>query len=317
MKIRRKTQQCLNCGLTLNAVYNFCPRCGQENNDNNVSFGTFVREFFANYFSFDTRFAHSITPFLIKPGYLTNRFNEGQRVNYVHPLRLYIIISVLFFFLATWLVKASLAEVSIDRISSPEMQTQADSIQQSLGFQQVMAILENESLSDQEAIDSLDQMDFITLDSTRLATSIFHQVRRVAKNDLDVFAGFVLQNMPIMMFILIPLFAFLLKVFYIRRKNPLYVQHLTHALHLHAFMLFLLSFLLMLYIIFDINETVSIWTNLIVSLLMIVYVFFSFLRVYQQNWFKTSIKLFFIISVYCWVLFFFGLSEAMISFMLF
>ncbi|MEQ9440061.1 MAG: DUF3667 domain-containing protein [Cyclobacteriaceae bacterium] len=317
MKIRRKTQQCLNCGLTLNTVYNYCPRCGQENNDNNVSFGTFVREFFANYFSFDTRFAQSVIPFLIKPGFLTNRFSEGQRVNYIHPLRLYLIVSVIFFFLASWSVKQSLAEISLESISSPDMPNEVDSVQRALGFKQARSILEDESLSDHAAMDSLNRAWGMTLDSTQFATRIFHQVRRVAQKDLDVFAGFVLQNMPIMMFLLIPLFALLLKLFYIRKKKRLYVQHLTHALHLHAFILFLLSLLLVLYLIFDINGTLRIWINLVAALLLLVYVFFSFRRIYQQGWFKTMLKLFLIGIVYFYVLFFFGLSEAMISFMLF
>ncbi|MEM9830819.1 MAG: DUF3667 domain-containing protein [Bacteroidota bacterium] len=317
MKIRRKTQQCLNCGLTLNTVYHYCPRCGQENNDNNVSFSTFVQEFFTNYFSFDTKFVKSAVPFLIKPGSLTNLFNEGKRVSYVHPLRLYLIVSIVFFFLATWAVRSSLDEVSIDNPDLSGDIAEIDSAQAFSGFGRIGDILKDESLTDQEALDSLRQMDSFEADSGAFIMRVFHQVRRVAQNDLDVFAGFILQNMPIMMFLLIPLFALLLKLLYIRRKQWLYVQHLVHALHLHAFFLFLLSVIILLYLVFNISGPVSEWINFIVSLTLVVYAFFSFRKVYQQGWLKTIIKLFLTGIVYFWILLVFGLSEAVISFLLF
>ncbi len=316
MKIRRKTQQCLNCGLTLNTVYHYCPRCGQENNDNNVSFGTFVHEFFANYFSFDTKFAKSAVPFLIKPGFLTNRFNEGKRVGYVHPLRLYLIVSIIFFFLATWAVRSSLEGTSIDNSDLSEI-AEVDSARAVSGFQRIADILEDESLNDEAALDSLRKMDSFEADSGEFVMRVFHQVRRVAQNDLDVFAGFILQNMPIMMFLLIPLFALLLKLLYIRRKPELYVQHLVHALHLHAFFLFLLSLLIALYLAFSIGDTTISWINFVINLLLAAYAFFSFRQVYQQGWFKTIVKLFLIGIVYFWILVVFGLSEAFISFLLF
>ncbi|MDH5474754.1 MAG: DUF3667 domain-containing protein [Cyclobacteriaceae bacterium] len=68
------------------------------NNDNNVSFGTLLFDFFSNYFSLDGRFAHSFFPFFIKPGYLTNKFNEGKRMSFANPIRLYLVISLFFFF---------------------------------------------------------------------------------------------------------------------------------------------------------------------------------------------------------------------------
>lgn len=317
LKIRRKTQQCLNCGLTLNTVYHYCPRCGQENNDNNVSFVTFVREFFANYISFDTRFGHSLVPFLIKPGYLTNRFIEGQRVNYVHPLRLYLIVSVLFFFLASIQIKQTLEDVGIDNSSDKENAALADSVQQSLGLKQSLAILKDESLTDQEAIDSLRATTEMTMDSTEFANTIFHQIRRVAQNDLDVFVGFILQNMPIMMFLLIPIFALLLKLFYIRRKNWLYVQHLTHSLHLHAFMVFLLTLIVFYYLMVDVSDAQHDLVIFLFLVLFFVYWLFSFRQVYQQGWLKTFLKLSIISLVYFWVFTLFGITEGFISFMMF
>lgn len=99
MRTRRKQNACLNCGAELNSVYNYCPLCGQENTDNKVSFKTLITDFFSNYLSFDSRFAKSINPFLFKPGYLTNEFINGHRVSFMHPIRLYLVMSLFYFFI--------------------------------------------------------------------------------------------------------------------------------------------------------------------------------------------------------------------------
>ena len=98
MRIRRKANRCLNCNSTLDGVYNYCPNCGQENNNNDVSFSTLFKDYLSNYFAYDSKFVRTIKPFFLKPGFLTIQFNEGKRVAYAHPLRLYFLTSLLFFF---------------------------------------------------------------------------------------------------------------------------------------------------------------------------------------------------------------------------
>jgi len=56
-------------------------------------------EFFA-FFSFDTRLFRTIPVFLLKSGYLARSYLDGQRKHYMAPLRLYLFLSIVFFFLA-------------------------------------------------------------------------------------------------------------------------------------------------------------------------------------------------------------------------
>ncbi|MEN8250200.1 MAG: DUF3667 domain-containing protein [Bacteroidota bacterium] len=95
---RRKSDHCLNCGAEYEEKVNYCPHCGQENNHNKVSIGTLIIDFLNNYFSFDSKFVNSLLPFFFQPGYLTRKFTEGKRTSFVNPIRLYLIISLLFFF---------------------------------------------------------------------------------------------------------------------------------------------------------------------------------------------------------------------------
>ncbi len=120
MKIRRKASRCLNCNSTLDNIYNFCPNCGQENNDNNVSFITLFMDYLSNYFAYDSKFIRTLGPFFLKPGFLTNRFNEGKRVSYAHPLRLYFLTSLAFFFITGIIVNRmdTNADVDLSELSS-------------------------------------------------------------------------------------------------------------------------------------------------------------------------------------------------------
>jgi len=98
-------KRCFNCELNLEEEgVNFCPKCGQKVDSNNLRIGAVLKEFFENYISLDTQFGRSILPFLFRPGYLTVRFNEGRRKNFANPFRLYILISIFFFFVITKLV---------------------------------------------------------------------------------------------------------------------------------------------------------------------------------------------------------------------
>ena len=101
---QRRSTTCKNCDSTLEEGFNFCPVCGQSNSDNNVSFTTLIKEFLDNYFGIDSKMAHSAVPFLFKPGALTNRFQEGKVKHFIHPVRLYLVMSLFYFFTISYLL---------------------------------------------------------------------------------------------------------------------------------------------------------------------------------------------------------------------
>ena len=98
-KKRRKQANCLNCGYVFeeHTANNYCPDCGQENTDKNVSFGQLFGDFIGNYFSLDSKLLHTVPRLLFYPGFLTNAYNAGQRISYLTPIRIYLFMSVLYF----------------------------------------------------------------------------------------------------------------------------------------------------------------------------------------------------------------------------
>ena len=107
---------CENCGTAL--AGEFCSQCGQHAIDYRRSLFRVLLDALDSFLNWDTKFLHSLNVLLLRPWRLTNDFNAGRRVRYVHPLRLYLIASIIFFLLAraiNWETPASVDLTPQDR----------------------------------------------------------------------------------------------------------------------------------------------------------------------------------------------------------
>src|SRR5205809_5609092 len=98
---RRKDQDkpltnCENCGAQLQG--DWCAQCGQPAIDYRRSFRHVIADLLNEFLNWDSKFFATIGLLIVKPWRLTNEFLAGHRVRYVHPLRLYLLASILFFF---------------------------------------------------------------------------------------------------------------------------------------------------------------------------------------------------------------------------
>jgi hypothetical protein len=94
-KDERVLTHCENCGAPLTGE--FCSACGQHAVDYRRSLWRVLIDAADSFLNWDTKFLASIWILLTKPWKLTNDFNAGRRARYVHPLRLYLLASILFF----------------------------------------------------------------------------------------------------------------------------------------------------------------------------------------------------------------------------
>ena len=92
---------CENCETPLTGEY--CSQCGQHAIDYRRSIMRLAIDAADSLLNWDTKFLHTVVVLLLRPWRLTNDFNAGRRVRYVHPLRLYLIASILFFLLGNLL----------------------------------------------------------------------------------------------------------------------------------------------------------------------------------------------------------------------
>ena len=119
-------------------------------------------------------------------------------------------------------------------------------------------------------------------DDGKMNVSMFGKKQRV---DQKEFFAEVYALTPKMLFVLFPVFAFLLHLIYLRRKRY-YVEHLVFSLHCHAFLFFVATL-----------AALSQHPKVILAALPIIaiYVYLAMRRFYGQGWFKTLLK-FFILS---------------------
>lgn len=127
-----------------------------------------------------------------------------------------------------------------------------------------------------------------------LAQRATNNGKRISKEPKVIIEA-VLSSLPMTLFIMLPIFALLLKLMFIFKRR-LYMEHLIVALHSHAF---LMLSILMLILFNDMNiwfsETawVTVPFGILTTLLWIwmpIYLFLMQKRVYQQGWILSFIK---------------------------
>lgn len=306
---------CPNCQTILSSDFSYCNSCGQKQGTKRRSLYQLFKEFLDNFLNLDARIWRTLITIFV-PGKLTKEYFRGRHQSYSHPIRLFIITSIALFsiigfkglnFLKVNLVESETWKKAERSVYYDEFAGVLDSISNDLKIEQPNAISALDSLESRlpktlEA-DSLDinfnagkwklsAKDIVQLKEDEVVekyeiegfwTPMFvRQIVRTMKNTSN-FANFLFNNVPIMLLILMPGVAALLKLFYIRR-DYYFVEHLVFSFHIHAF-LFLLTGILILLPGMNAVSYISI-------LISLIYLYFAFKNFYGQSGSKTIIKLF-------------------------
>lgn len=93
-------EYCRNCGAALGGQY--CAACGQRSRVRLISLWELLKEAVGNITDLDSRIWLTLRPLLYRPGLLTREYLAGRRARYIPPFRLYLILSVVFFVLASF-----------------------------------------------------------------------------------------------------------------------------------------------------------------------------------------------------------------------
>ncbi len=338
--MRSKKVTCKNCEKQFKDKFKFCPHCGQQAKDE-LTVKVLFYNTISNYFSFDARFFKSFLPLLFKPGYLASRFIEGKRLLYLHPAQLYLFISVVFFFIFSFiqksqvqafdesLAKTLIKENIVDKIGDVHIRDSIKAIQlavkkteDSIARAELRKTLKDNKFihgfSEKEmdslvnakdfrkngianfdfntkAIDSLialDAPDDVLYKKMGMDDAAGGFERRLYRQALKFYksrkGGSILQTfydtIPIAMFFLLPIFAFILKILY--RKHGLYAHHLVFSFYYFSFLFTVFSLIIGINFIVDIPD----WIDWLVALSTFFYLYLALRRFYQQGKFKTFFK---------------------------
>ena len=104
------------------------------------------------------------------------------------------------------------------------------------------------------------------------------------------------EYLPVAMFSLLPLYALLLKVFYLRRGR-FYSEHLVFGMHIHT-----VAYLVFSVMVLVPDQGIGSWVNLALLLGLAGYYFVALKRYYEQGAFLTLVKYAMLAMVYSWLL---------------
>ncbi len=302
---------CENCGAPLYGKY--CYACGQPTTGMVRHFGSILSDVADSLLNIDERLFRTIGPLYLRPGKLTVDYFEGKRARYVTPFRLVFFLAIIAFFAIQLTIRAGftqavrvqtapVAGVSIsgnppahpvknDAFSAGNIrlndhvlwnrQTRPLQVGWLPGFA-------NDWLNDlmANAQEQLQAMNSGSFESQRAARHKFL---------LGMFSA-----APTVLFVLLPVFALLLKIFFIFKKR-LYMEHLIVAMHSHAFLMLSMLVLVALDLVRGALVPHAGWLSAPVTLLRVaawtwifLYLLLMQKRVYRQGWFMTTFK-------YCWI----------------
>jgi hypothetical protein len=93
------TENCLNCGEVLTGQH--CSHCGQHAKVRVLSLWGLMKDVIGDLLDADSRVWRTLVPLAFRPGLLTQEFLRGRRARYTPPFRMYLVLSLVFFVLAS------------------------------------------------------------------------------------------------------------------------------------------------------------------------------------------------------------------------
>jgi hypothetical protein len=259
----RQDKTCLNCRYVVDN--RFCPNCGQENTDTRKTFHHLFIHFFEDLTHYENAFWKTIKNLFFKPSSLTKEYLSGKRLSYLAPVRLYIFISfVTFFLIAVFpaddgeILNANQTQtvqvkdkngalkdsvISTKKIKVSEMMKMDEEMQKKMHLtnaQQNEGFL-NFGYRNVKELDSLQKYGptdekLTDFEYNIVKKSLVVKAKYNKKEMWEKFAEAIWHNFPKALSIYMPLFALVLWLFH-GKKRWYYFDHGIFTLHYFSFLL--------------------------------------------------------------------------------
>lgn len=266
---------CENCQAPMSGPY--CAQCGQKHGHAIHSVWHFLREMTEDLSHADARLWRTLGALLARPGALTREFLEGHRVRYLPPLRLYLVVSLVFFLLA---------EIAPHQTQAPEAgpgeTPKLLAGPQGAGGEGPMTSSEVDRICHDMVSGTQGIGSRFGLTESRLQGSCHRMLA-----DRETWYGVFLHNMERALFVLLPLLALFAWGLYWRPRHY-YVEHLLFFLHNHACFFVLQAFSILASLVLP--RGISDLLELAVWLYIPWYLYRSMRRVYGQGRLLTLAK---------------------------
>jgi hypothetical protein len=220
--------RCENCATPVTGPY--CAQCGQKHGHALHSVWHFLREATEDLTHADSRLWQTLIALLARPGALTREFLDGHRVRYLPPLRLYLVISLLYFLmpqLPALEVQISSSDTAHGfRISTSHAGTTPITPERATEICQMMLVGPDKLLS--------------LLGQSHREPLLSNACQKSLKEGATSYQEVFRHNTERAMFVFLPLLAFFAWLLYWRPRHY-YVEHLLFFVHNHSFLFLVLA----------------------------------------------------------------------------
>lgn len=297
---------CLSCGAAMAGV--FCAACGQKNDDMRRSSFMLARNFFEDTFGFDSRMWRTLGLLAMRPGTVPKDFAHGRRSRFTPPVRLFLVVSFLFF-LVVALTNTLFVAIDVQfHDGGPVAQTNGAAVQVGggegdCGFsgKLIFFVKENALNVDaprieqclRDAAGDIQKGASGAEDENGLATEAGDDAEKVVELSERLFGGinWAISNprafnssfndwLPRVMFMMAPVLAFMLALF-LRGRDALIFDHLVLSLYTHAAGFTIIGVSLV------IAQLGVPYIGLAAVLIVAVYYIAALKRAYGRGWIKT------------------------------
>jgi len=287
----RSSKDCLNCGTEV--AGRFCQQCGQENVEVKESFFQLLRHFVEDLTHFDGKLWKTVKLLLFKPGSLTKLYVEGKRASYIHPIRMYIFVSAVFFlfmFTGEAPVKpegaGSKANTSKDFASGLQEGLELDLDNDTVNYKTIAAYnAAQQKLPSSKKDNWLDAV--IKKKGIELNEKYGGDNLKSGKALMEKFENYFSR----MLYISLPIFAFFIWVLYRRNKNHFFVDHIIFSIHIYCAFYIILFITQIVSIVNDFfSDQLSGIIAFVVPLTLVFYLYKSLKNHFNQSRKKTLLK---------------------------
>ena len=281
--------RCKNCDAVL--LGRFCANCSQAADVHVPTTLELAHDLLEGLTHSDSRLWRTLTTLWFKPGKLTEEFVAGRRVAYLPPFRLYLILSIIFFLMTSFL-HVGVAAMQFDEALKPNAPPSAASSPST------------------PRITSCDDIKIDIFSAyPKLNTRAQHVCEVIRRDNGESGLHLILATMSKAMFIFLPLIAFLNMLLYWRPRYR-YAEQLLFFVHLHAFYFSVAIVMLALINTGEAWPKIDGVTGILQTLLgwsLPVYTLMAMRRVFRRSWVGTLFKAVVLFFVY-WAVF--GLTVA-------
>ncbi|MDG1476915.1 MAG: DUF3667 domain-containing protein [Vicingaceae bacterium] len=258
-------------------------------------------EVFQTLFNLDSKVFRTLKYLIFKPGFLTKEYIEGRRVSYLPPIRIYIALSFIFFFLISVFDFENNVKGNDDfflNIGENELSTNPEEKEElgtTFNLDGEDVVVSTEDLKQMYREGTLDEgLDSLTADMASIE-GYFSRKLAIASVDDKGFLDTIRDQFSLFLILFLPLFALLYGALFSRSKKG-FVSHLILNLHLNSFLIFILLLNFCIGSNIGENDVVNfIWGAVLI--LYIQYYIIKAIMVFYQRKFLVALYKYFLLIV--------------------